>query len=349
MKSDVASDECSVVDTINITMDEVNKLLYTPTDSIIVTIVLPVILCLGVVFNSTFLFVVFLFLFNLATRLRHVYSFVVFVGYFTPMTLTTMMTFERYLALCHPLKHLKIRGRPRTLKIVTCCWLVGTACAILIVPSSAVLQPSCLRWSDDGSPSELTTVLITSCSPVYPWVIYFDGPLTSIPYLAVMIGNIYMYTRIIIMLNKRGSSGGILNKDKRALQIRNQVAKMLIVNGVVFFICQTPYVVVVFMYWFCVVLGIPTSLQTLFDSTEVWILLIPTLVNTIVNPFIYGVMNAQYRAAFLQAFGCKASPNGQSSRSAQQMRAVSATLGTATRDSDTADPNTTIESRGTRL
>ena len=258
------------------------------------------------------------------------------------------MSFERYLALCHPLKHLKVRGRPRTLKIVTCCWLVGIACAILMVPGRAVLQPSCLRWSDDGSPSELTTVLITTCSPVYPWVKYFDGPLTGIPYLAVMIGSIYMYTRIIIMLNKRGSSGGILNKDKRALQIRNQVAKMLIVNGVVFFICQTPYVVVVFMYWFCDVLGIPTSLRTLLVSTEFWILLIPTLVNTIVNPFIYGVMNAQYRAAFLQAFGCKASPNGQSSRSAQQMRAVSATLSTATRDS-TADPNTTTESRGTRL
>ena len=381
MGSDIASDDCSAVDTINITVDEVNKLLNTPTDSIIVTIVLPVILCLGAIFNSTFLFVVFrvpkvrsdttLYLLHLAVAdsiflitvvcfsifrylssplrpdfsFTHsvqciVYTFVTFVGYFAQLTLITMMSFERYLALCHPLKHLKIRGRRRTLKIITWCWLVGIVCTILILPSRAILLSSCLQWSDnDGSSPELTTVLITS-SPVNPWVYNYAEPLVDIPYLTAMIANIYMYIKIILMLNKRGSARGMLNKDKRALQIRNQVAKMLITNGAIFFICQTPFVVLVFTYWFRYILGIETNLLEVFGSVDSWILILPTLVNTIVNPIVYGVMNAQYRAAFLQAFGCTASPNARPQ--VQNLQAVNAAFSTATRN--TADPNPTISS-----
>ncbi len=370
-------------------MDELIDLLYSPTETIIFTFVLPVIMCLGVIFNSTFLFVGFrvskvrsdttiymlhlaladcIFLissvyysmfwyFSSAVRSDNAfthsvqciaYTLVSFLGYFTPMTLITMMSFERYLALCHPLKHLKIRGRRRTLKIVKCCWLIGIVFAILMISNNAILQSYCLRWSDNGSQPKLKTVLVTFCSPIYPWMYYYAAPLADIPYLTVVIVNIYMFTRIIVMLNKRRSADGLLDKDKRALQIRNRVAKMLIVNGVIFFTCQTPYVVVALSLWFCDILGIPTSLQGVFSSADRWILLLPTLVNTIVNPVIYGVMNAHYRAAFRQAFGCKPSPDGRPQ--VQNIPAVNARISTVTQDNDdTADPNTIIESRGTRI
>ena len=225
-------------------------------------------------------------------------------GYFASIALVTMVSLERYLALCHPMKHLKIRGRRLTNRMTVICWLLGLVFAGLTTPAITILRVDCLQWPDNdmyqGFPSTRSY-----CGAIQPWVPYYTEPLLNVPWLLAMVGNIYMYVRIIQMLNKRRGANGHATKKWLGLQIRNQVAKMLIVNGVIFFLCQTPYRVISLSYWVCLMAGIPDPLYDALGGASLWISIIPQLINTTVNPFIYGVMNAQYRTALFQAFHLK--------------------------------------------
>ena len=51
-----------------------------------------------------------------------IYSFMISFTYFTSMILVTIVSFERYLAICKPLNHRRITGKKRTIKLilVTC-------------------------------------------------------------------------------------------------------------------------------------------------------------------------------------------------------------------------------------
>ncbi len=339
----MALEECSA--SYNITEETVSGWLFTPGDTVIITVIIPIILGLGVITNSTFLFVIYRvpklrsvtsiylahlaladLLFLILSAIYHIWRYVgssmvphtpfvnsagcgCFItvtntGYFSSIALVTSMSFERYLALCHPTKHLKIRGMGLTLTSLAICWLVGFAFAALTVLSSATLYTDCLQWPDEeeylGFPSTRSY-----CGPVQPWVPYYTLPLVNVPWFIAMVANIYMYARIVATLNERRGSTSRINQDPRAVQIRNQVAKMLIVNGVVFFICQTPYRVISLTAWISLLAQIQDPLHARLGIAKLWISAIPQYINTIVNPLIYGVMSSQYRTALKVAFHCK--------------------------------------------
>ena len=131
--------------------------------------------------------------------------------------------------------------------------------------------------------------------------------------LTAMAVSIYMYVRIVLVLHRRKSIEG-------RQRVRNQVARMLIVNGVVFFVCQAPYRVLSLNAWICFLTGQPNHLQQALGNVSPWISLVLLHINCLVNPLIYSAMSAQYRTFFMQAFGLrsKAAPR-QSMISGRQM------------------------------
>ncbi|XP_033638993.1 kappa-type opioid receptor-like [Asterias rubens] len=361
MGSDATPEECSVLNTTNIAEETMSKWLYTHTDTIIITTVLPSILGLGLLSISLFLFVVFrisklksdttVYLvhlsladcFYLVAYVSYYLSFYVaspvaldlsfkhsvecclsvvitYVGYMSSVALVTMMSFERYLALCHPLKHLKIRGRRRTNRMVALCWLVGFVVSCLMMPHAAVLKKLCLQWPEAALSSMPTLPsVITMCDPLHPSIHYFTTLLATIPWLLALVANFYMYIRIYHMLNKRRSFVGKGDADDRAIRVRNQVAKMLVVNGVVFFLCQAPYTGVSIIHVICFFFNLPSPIETTLGASARWIFSLPQIVNTIINPLIYGAMSSQYRSAFVQAFRCNVSPDDGRPRAQQQI------------------------------
>ncbi|XP_022101165.1 somatostatin receptor type 2-like [Acanthaster planci] len=344
MGSGITSGECSEQDTLNVSEKSVLGWLYTPTDTSIITIIIPMIWCLGIITNLIFLFVLCrvpklrsetntylahlaiadLLYLSLGSALNiwsytasrvafHVpfvnsaqcicFFTIVNTGYFASITLVTMVSFERYLALCHPVKHLKVRGRRRTYKMVAVCWLVGLIFSVATVPGSVVLRVLCLQWPDVEEFWDYPTS-ITFCGPVTPQVDFFVPPLLNVPWLIAMVANIYMYVRILEVLSKRSSKNSGINKHHKAVQIRNQVARMLIVNGVVFFLCQTPYRIFSLAGWICWLAQIPNPLAVALGNNQIWLSLIPQYVNGMINPLIYGAMNSIYRSSFREAFHC---------------------------------------------
>ncbi|XP_038048183.1 neuropeptides capa receptor-like [Patiria miniata] len=360
MGAGITSGECSEQDTVNISQEAVSLWLYTPLDASITTIVLPSIWCLGVVTNLTFLFVIvrvpklrsdtniYLAHLSLADLLylsmasanhirRYTASVVAFhdifvnsaqcfsfftvtnTGYFASIALVTMVSFERFLALCHPIKHLKIRGRRRTHRMIAICWLVGFLFSASTSPGILVLNVLCLQWPDVDAFQDYPSSY-AYCGPVSPWVNSFIPPLLNLPWIMAMVANVFMYVRILQMLNKRNSNKKMtVKKDHNATHIRNQVAKMLVANGTVFFLCQAPYRIFSLSRWICLLAQIPDPFWVALGSGTIWISLVPQYINTMINPLIYGAVNPAYRSAIRVAFKCK----GQARRRNTSATAVS--------------------------
>ena len=75
---------------------------------------------------------------------------------------------------------------------------------------------------------------------------------------------------------------------------RRQVAVMLVINGVMFFICCTIINILV-------VISFATSIAGLLLRNEFYVLLvsnITSLLNSSINPVVYGATNNEYRRAF---------------------------------------------------
>ncbi|XP_038048153.1 neuropeptides capa receptor-like [Patiria miniata] len=345
MGAGITSAECSEQDTVNISQEAVSSWLSTALDVSISTIVLPIIWCLGIITNFTFLSVIvrvpklrsdtniYLTHLSLADLLylslasaynirrytasvvaRHYpfvnsaqcFSFftVANTGYFASIALVTMVSFERFLALCHPIKHLEIRGRRRTHRIIAICWLMGFLFSASTSPGILVLHVRCLQWPDVDAFVDYPSSY-AYCGPVSPWVDYFIPPLLNIPWIMAMVANVFMYARILQMLNKRTSNKKItVKKYHYATHIRNQVAKMLVANGTVFFLCQAPYRIFSLSGWICLLAQIPDPFLAALGSGTKWISVVPQHINAMINPLIYGAVNPAYRSAIRVAFKC---------------------------------------------
>ncbi len=112
-----------------------------------------------------------------------------------------------------------------------------------------------------------------------------------------------MFARIIYTLSTRP------NPNAETTSVRNQIARMLILNGIVFFVCLLPFRIIQLSNM-SVYLG-----GSLFADDVVnilgWVGRVTALLNSAVNPFLYNASNAKYRAAFLETFTFRKSENTQ--------------------------------------
>ncbi|XP_022108448.1 somatostatin receptor type 2-like [Acanthaster planci] len=381
MGSCASADECGVRESFNVSAEAVSLWLYTTADNVIIPIVMPIICLLGVMTNTSFLYVMFrvpkmrsdtnIYLAHLAvadvlylgmTTSIYIWFFVsspvafnfpfhnsascvsfilvLNTGYFTTIATVTMVSYDRYLALCHPIKHRQIRGRSRTNKMAALCWLVGLLFACSTVPHSAHLNVQIFHWPDGDTYEDLPS-LVHRCGAVSPWVRYAVPPFQNFPWLVAMTANVYMYIQIVRQLNNRRCTDCKMKKTQMALLIRNQVAKMLVVNGLIFFMCQAPFRILSFSEWICLIANVPDPLVALLGSGARWLSTLPQVINTIINPLIYSAMNQQYRSAFIQVFQCRS--NARQRNNVRPPFAISASenKNSSTDNINTSDTNET--------
>ena len=205
----------------------------------------------------------------------------------------TLVSLERFLAICHPIKHHLIKGTRRTNKLIFSVWCISLFYAL---PSLFVWKTSniCIIWPDDSAfadyPNQHTYLQNDS------WT--FD--LTQSTYFVLcfflMVFNSVLYIKIYFALKRRNNTDIKLNSSLD-LQHR-QVANMLIVNSVFFFLClsfNTSTILVLFIY---------NCLNDDYDRSFifVWSILGDILfgLNACMNPVLYLITNKRYRHVFLE-------------------------------------------------
>lgn len=73
-------------------------------------------------------------------------EFIPYACYYTSLFLVTVVTIERYLAICDPMRHRQIVTKRLTLKLVTACWIGGLIFAVPSTFQEGKYFPACVVY-----------------------------------------------------------------------------------------------------------------------------------------------------------------------------------------------------------
>ena len=242
-------------------------------------------------------------------------TFVVYLSIFSSFAFVTLVTVERYYAICKPLKHRIVSGKKHSLKLVVVTWLLCSFLAGLYTPSSAILRSMCIEWPD-GADFESLPTEVSRCEAVQPWMepvaLYFK----AVVYWSSLTIYTIMGIKIIIKLTQRmllteESQCQTKQSSKSGMKIvRNQVAKMLIINNTVFFVLHGLYHISNIMQIIEMHLGYHVIGVCQYQNL-LWVGKVAAIINSAINPIIFNVTNSRYREAFTMCFGCRKRSTGK--------------------------------------
>ena len=223
-----------------------------------------------------------------------VINFIVYLCYFGSIFIVTLLAVERFYAVCLPLKHLPLKGKRRTAKLTLVTWFFAALFAGAYLPRLAIFKSVCLLWPDDeayaGLPLELGT-----CNAIYPWTNIVSATSLIVPFYTAFITNCILYALIIKTLNKRARNDSELEiaLANDGLKARNSIARMLIVNGVLFFLCQAPFQSTAFGSSLVEVVRDEQLLNYQQYLIWTWFAAILVYLNSVINPVVYNVMSSR--------------------------------------------------------
>ena len=234
-------------------------------------------------------------------------NFLIYLCYYASLWTVTLVSIERYLAVCHTFYHRLVSSKGRAIRMVLSVWLISLLFALVSTPYTTTSV--CVIQDNDSAFGEPPVVTATYpyCEFYCTWcgiALYISDVLLFI--IALLI-TLTMYVLILHSLTKSGGAPlrqneyKLHNNQSRVVQTRNTVAKMLMVNGIVFFVCLFPFSI-------ANIDSISNHFGVYpFDSGFIyplgWAGRVLFLLNSALNPLIYNATNPRYRMAFGQAFG----------------------------------------------
>ncbi|XP_072025251.1 growth hormone secretagogue receptor type 1-like [Amphiura filiformis] len=334
---------------LNLTDKErANTFLYMPQEKWLFLFVLPLILVMGIITNSLFLYVVVtlkemhtstnFYLANLSfadvfflvvsignMMTQYLYSpirrnwgmskqagccvvnFMVYLCYFGSIFLVTLLAVERFYAVCLPLKHYLLKGKRRSFRLTIYTWILAVIFAVAYLPRLANYKTVCILWPNEEDYSGLP-LLYGTCDPLNVWTNVFSAVTLILPFCIAFFTNCVLYALIIRTLHKRvaifGQPGASTAANRpKIVKVRNSIARMLVLNGVLFFLCQAPFQSTSFS---SVIVDVVRQ-ERFFDYKQyliwTWIAAILVYLNSVINPIVFNAMSSRYREAFKEALG----------------------------------------------
>ena len=232
-----------------------------------------------------------------------------YITYFASICLVTLVSIERFLAICYPLQHRMMNDKPRTIKMIAVTWLIAIASAAAVSLRHGHLNVYCVVWPEKYQ-NRLPSI-VSVCQYIETKRIESKDLLDIIdilqflPFIVALCINSTLYGFIINRLSKRDISEG---KEQTQLQVqaqktRNSVARMLVINGIAFFVLLVPFQFYNLYYYALRNDGV--QFLSIQQSAAVgWVARGLLVLNSAINPFIYSTCNARYRRAFLSTFKC---------------------------------------------
>ncbi|XP_054841168.1 kappa-type opioid receptor isoform X2 [Eublepharis macularius] len=197
---------------------------------------------------------------------------------FTSIFTLTMMSVDRYIAVCHPVKALDFRTPLKAKVINICIWLLSSSVGI----SAIVLGGTKVR---EGS---------TECSLQFPdddyvwWDIFMKICVFVFAFIIPVLIIVVCYTLMILRLKSVRLLSGSREKDRNL----RRITRLVLVVVAVFIICWTPIHIFVLVealgdvshntaaissYYFCIALG---------------------YTNSSLNPILYAFLDENFKRCF---------------------------------------------------
>ena len=326
----------------NFSTNETLAYLYSPFSKFFIVIVVPIVGFVGLSGNIAFLFVVYrvkemrtttnFYLSNLAVAdacvlvnaaIQYLWSYntspldfgtftlrtplacllpnlLIYLCYFASIFLVTFVTGERYLAICHVLKF-RISTR-RTLILNAITWLLSIFLAGF-TSTYAVVNIVCVTWPSDDDRYSSYPTRIPTCFSACDWCMEVVMWADLFQYLVAVPAVIFMSFAMMMKLKCQITIRSENIQSKKVIEKRNHVARMLIINATIFFICLTPYEIININWLWLEHQSVPLLSDNVKSHVQ-WIGRIAMLLNSAVNPIVYSIANPSYRRAFVQASCC---------------------------------------------
>ncbi|XP_072039713.1 thyrotropin-releasing hormone receptor-like [Amphiura filiformis] len=222
--------------------------------------------------------------------------------YFASIFIVTLVSLKRFYAICRPLQQKRHGARHKSLRMVLIAWFGALAFSCLLIPGECVLTTYCVEWPATDYYKHFPTV-IGYCIAMEPWLADLRNSVQTVPFFVAMILNAIFYGNIIMAVHSSATwSGGSSQSggENRARNLRNRhrVSRMLVINGVLFFLCLAPFEITTFA---SMITGDNFEGSTM---AKTWKEICYTLMylNSAINPVIYNVAHPRYRHAFRLAF-----------------------------------------------
>ncbi len=219
--------------------------------------------------------------------------------YFASLFLVTLISLERYLAVCKPFKAMMLEGAKRNMKILLGIWLIAIAISISLIVHYGKFRQYCILWPDDEQFQDLPDT-IARCHPLNKVSDLYQSVVSALTLLLTMIVNSGFYVKIIYALGHRK-----VGDNAAAARIRNQVARTLVINGVLFFLCHLPFAIMCHLPPLTDFEHVNIGYLFLNRHQKAILLLVGKallLVNSVINPYVYVLSCEHYRYCMIKAF-----------------------------------------------
>ncbi|KAL8560378.1 hypothetical protein ACOMHN_006109 [Nucella lapillus] len=207
------------------------------------------------------------------------------------------ISFERYYAVCYPLKKYSTESRSKALILMLVMWLTA---AVMTSPMLAIAQTGIVMHY-------VEMVEVTVCySVVYAdWQFAYVIVQFLVVFVIPLCLLIFVYSRIIfkVAVDTMGSRQMTDTVRAQVQRSRQQLVIMLVGIIVLFFVCLLPFRIVALCWTFKLC---PLDPETKLNLLHLFRLLV--YINSAGNPIIYSLVSTKFRRAFsrvLLRMGCR--------------------------------------------
>ncbi|ELT94371.1 hypothetical protein CAPTEDRAFT_103054, partial [Capitella teleta] len=204
------------------------------------------------------------------------------INWFTSVFTLIVMSADRYLAVCHPIRSMSYRTPIVSRVVCVCVWLSSMLVMLPIILYTRLIRNSCtLVWPQSDSVSGMKA---------FTWYALLLG-------FAIPCGLISVFYTLVVM---RLRTVGPKNKSKEKKKSHRRVTKMVLTVIAVYIICWLPY-------WLYQVTLISMENPPSYFLLMSQIITVMSYANSMLNPLLYAFFSENFRKTFLKAFSC-ASP-----------------------------------------
>lgn len=215
------------------------------------------------------------------------YMILVSINYFTGIFTLTVMSADRYMAVCHPVQSVTLRTPKLSFILCVMIWLVSI---LIMMPtflySKTVRSPG--RRGETCTISWPSNQLIPG-NKAFVWYCFF------LSYTIPMSLISFFYLMVIIRLKSVGPA----NKSKEKKKSHRRVTRMVLTVVGVYMMLWLPY----WVFQVTLILGERRRLELwevlLFNACTVL-----TFSNSMMNPLLYNFLSDNFRKSFVKAFTC---------------------------------------------